>query len=132
MVTVPKMSTLKSRGFTLIEVLVVMAIAALLLTLALPRYFAQIESAKEVVLRDNLRLTRQVIVQFYGDHGRYPDSLAELVDKRYLSTLPVDPITGSNETWRLEPVPEGNKGLIYDLRSGAPGQARDGSSFVQW
>lgn len=119
-------------GFTLVEVLVVMALAALLLTLALPRYFAQLESARETVLRENLRLTRQVIGQFYGDQGRYPESLLELVEKHYLTALPMDPITGSAESWQVEPVPEGFKGQVYDLRSGAPGPGRDGTAYNQW
>jgi general secretion pathway protein G len=120
------------RGFTLIEVLVVMAISAVLLTLAVPRYFSQVEAAKEAVLRDNLRLTRSVIGHFYGDNGRYPESLVELVEKRYLRALPVDPITGTSDTWVIEPVPEGLKGQVYDVRSGATGNARDGTAFTQW
>lgn len=120
------------QGFTLIEVLVVIAIATLLLTLAAPRYFGQVDAAKEAVLRDNLRLTRTVIGHFYGDIGRYPDSLTELVEKHYLTALPVDPITESTETWQIEPVPEGFKGQVFNLRSGAPGNARDGSPYAQW
>lgn len=122
----------RKRGFTLIEVMAVIAIAALLLMLAAPRYFGQVDTAKEAVLRDNLRLTRAVIGQFYGDIGRYPDSLAELVDKRYLTALPMDPVTESAETWQIEPVPEGFKGQVYNLRSGAPGSARDGTPYAQW
>lgn len=122
----------RRKGFTLIEVMVVIAIAALLLTLAAPRYFGQVDAAKEAVLRDNLRLTRSVIGHFYGDIGRYPESLAELVEKRYLTSLPMDPITQSTETWQIEPVPEGFKGQVYNLRSGAPGNARDGTPFAQW
>lgn len=120
------------RGFTLIEVMAVIAIAALLLLLAAPRYFGQVDAAKEAVLRDNLRLTRAVIGQFYGDIGRYPDSLAELVEKHYLTALPLDPVTESAETWLIEPVPEGFKGQVYNLRSGAPGNARDGTPYAQW
>lgn len=120
------------RGFTLIEVLAVIAIVALLITLALPRFYGQVDAAQEAVLRDNLRLTRQVIGQFYGDTGRYPDSLAELVEKRYLTALPMDPITQSNETWQIEPVPDGFKGHVFDLRSGATGTARDGTPYAQW
>ena len=119
-------------GFTLIEVMAVIAIAAVLLMLAAPRYFGQVDAAKETVLRDNLRLTRAVIGQFYGDIGRYPDSLAELVDKRYLTSLPMDPITESTETWQFESVPEGFKGQVYNLRSGATGNARDGTPYAQW
>ena len=78
-------------GFTLIELIVVMAIVALLATLALPRYFHSVDHSKETVLRENLRIVRETIDKFYGDTGRYPDSLEELVERKYLRTLPVDP-----------------------------------------
>jgi general secretion pathway protein G len=120
------------RGFTLIELLVVLAIVATLLTLALPRYYGKVEVAKETVLRENLRTTRDVIGKFYGDTGRYPESLQELVDKRYLGSLPWDPIVESAEAWTLVPAPEGYKGAVYDIRSTAPGRAIDGSSYAQW
>jgi general secretion pathway protein G len=117
-------------GFTLIELLVVLAIIAVMLTLAVPRYFGQIETAKEAVLRDNLKTTRDVIDKFYGDAGRYPDSLEELVEKRYLRAAPVDPITGLSSSWVLVPPPDGYKGTVYDLKSGAPGATKDGKQFA--
>ena len=119
-------------GFTLIELLVVLAIIAVLLTLAVPRYYGQIETAKEAVLRDNLRTTREVIDKFYADTGRYPETLDELVDKRYLQARPVDPITESAETWVLVPPPAGYAGSVQGLRSGAKGVARDGRAFAEW
>jgi general secretion pathway protein G len=120
------------RGFTLIEMLVVMAIVALLLTIAAPRYFGQVDGAKEAVLRQNLRLTREVIGHFYADHGRYPDSLGELVERRYLQQLPIDPITDSATTWEIEDVPPPTKGHVYNLRSGAMGSGRNGTPYAQW
>ena len=54
------------------------------------------------------------------------------MEKRYLTNLPMDPITQSTESWQIEPVPEGSKGQVYNLRSGAPGNARDGTPYVQW
>lgn len=119
-------------GFTLIELLVVLAIIAVLLTLAVPRYYGQIETAKEAVLRDNLRTTREVIDKFYADTGRYPETLDELVDKRYLQALPVDPITESAATWVLVPPPAGYAGAVQSLKSGAKGVARDGRAFAEW
>lgn len=117
------------RGFTLIELLVVMAIVALLLTLSIPRYFNSIDSGKETVLRDNLRITRETIDKFYGDTGRYPKSLDELVEKKYLRALPVDPITDSTGTWVIVPPDDADKGNVYDIKSGAPGKSRDGLPY---
>jgi general secretion pathway protein G len=126
------MRTRCRRGFTLIELLVVLAIVATLLTLAVPRYFGKVEATKETVLRENLRTTRDVIGKFYGDTGRYPDSLDELVEKKYLGSLPFDPLTDSAATWTLVPVPEGYKGAVYDLHSAATGRAADGTPYAEW
>ena len=120
------------RGFTLIELLVVLAIVATLLTLVAPRYISQIEASKETVLRHNLRSTRQVIDKFYGDLGRYPETLEELVEKRYLQALPIDPVTDSNATWQIVAVPTGYKGSVYSIKSGATGNARDGNPYAEW
>jgi general secretion pathway protein G len=128
------LSQLKNRvkGFTLIELLVVLAIVATLLTLVAPRYFSQLETSKEVVLKDNLRSTREVIDKFYGDIGRYPDSLDELVEKKYLRSLPFDPVTDSTTTWQIINVPAGYKGNVFDLKSGAVGTSRQGQTYAQW
>lgn len=119
-------------GFTLIELLVVLAIVAVLLTLALPRYFGKIESAKETVLQENLRTTRDVIGQFYGDTGRFPETLDELVEKKYLARVPFDPVTESHATWALVPVPDGYTGSVYDIRSGATGVGINGKPYAEW
>ncbi|MGO4465562.1 type II secretion system protein, partial [Pseudoduganella sp. RAF53_2] len=79
----------RKKGFTLIELLVVLGIIALLLTLAVPRYFPSVDKAKETILGDNLRNMRAVIDQYYGDTGRYPDSLEQLVEKKYLRSVPL-------------------------------------------
>lgn len=121
-----------ARGFTLIELLVVLAIVAVLLTLAVPRYFNQIDSAKEAVLRENLQVTRIAIDKFYGDVGRYPDSLDELVQRRYLRAPPFDPLADAADAWQLLPPPAGFNGRIYDLKSGAPGEGRDGRPYADW
>ena len=138
---VSRMSTALSRnqarrnnsgGFTLIELLVVLAIVASLLTLAVPRYLNQLEASKDAVLRDNLNTTRQVIDKFYGDVGRYPESLAELVEKNYLRALPMDPITESSSTWQIVGVPSGYKGTVYDIKSGAAGRSKLGQAYGDW
>jgi general secretion pathway protein G len=117
------------RGFTLIELLVVMAVVALLLTIALPRYFQSIDVSKETVLVENLRVARDAIDKFYSDTGRYPESLEELVEKKYLRSVPYDPILESAERWVIAAPPSDLKGSVYDLRSGAPGAARNGKPF---
>lgn len=120
------------RGFTLIELLVVLSIIALLLTLAVPRYFHSIDTAKEAVLSENLHIARETIDKFYGDKGRYPDSLDELVSEKYLRSLPHDPITGSDSTWTIiAPDTPSAKGNVYDLKSGAPGTTREGKPFAE-
>lgn len=119
-------------GFTLIELLVVLAIVSTLLLLVAPRYLHKVEASKEAVLRDNLRTVRDVIDKFYGDNGRYPETLEELVEKKYLRSLPVDPITESASSWELVPVPDGYEGAVYDIRSGARGAAQDGKKYAEW
>jgi general secretion pathway protein G len=119
-------------GFTLIELLVVLAIVALLLTLAVPRFFPSIDRAKETILADNLRNTRTVIEQYYSDTGRYPDSLDQLVEKKYLRQLPLDPISESSTSWIVVPPEEGAKGGVAGVKSGAPGNDRSGKPYLDW
>jgi general secretion pathway protein G len=120
------------RGFTLIELLAVLAILAVLVTLATPAVHGHVAAAREAALRDTLRVTRLVIAQFYGDTGRYPESVDDLVAQRYLSGIPFDPILESSSAWVVQAPPVGFKGRLYDLRSAAPGTARDGSRFADW
>jgi prepilin-type N-terminal cleavage/methylation domain-containing protein len=119
-------------GFTLIELLVVMTIVALLLALAVPRYFGGLEKSKEVALRQTLSVTRDALDKYFGDNGRFPDTLDTLVNKRYLRSLPVDPITGSSTSWTMVPPEDPAKGSIRDIRSGAEGTGRDGKPFREW
>lgn len=120
------------RGFTLVELMVVMAIIALLLSLALPRYFKHLETSRETILKQDLAVMRDVIDKYHGDRGHYPDSLEELVNARYLRAVPVDPITGRPDTWQIVAPPSDETGAVYDVRSGAPGTARDGSAYADW
>lgn len=119
-------------GFTLIELLVVLAIVALLLTLAVPRFFQRIDTAKETILAENLRATRETIDKYFSDTGHYPDSLDELVKKHYLRALPVDPITERDDSWTLDAPEDASKGKIYDLHSGASGTGKNGKPYAQW
>jgi general secretion pathway protein G len=119
-------------GFTLIELMVVLAIIALLLSIAAPRYFGRVSLAEETVLRENLLVMRDAIDKHYADTGRYPDSLEELVAKRYLRALPADPLTRSDSTWIAIEPPDPQKGRVYDVRSGAHGAGSDGRPYEQW
>ncbi len=118
------------RGFTLIELLVVMVIVALLLTIALPRYFGAVDKSKDVVLQENLQVLRITLDKFYADKGRYPEALAELVEQRYLRGVPVDPVTDSSQTWILLPPQDADIQGIADVKSGATGQTRDGRPYA--
>lgn len=123
----------KRCGFTLIELLVVMAVIATLLTIALPRYFQHLDRAREVTLKESLAVMREAIDKFQGDNGRYPENLEELVSKRYLRKLPVDPLTEAADTWVLVPPPdEPGSRRVWDVKSGAEGQGLDGSDYATW
>lgn len=120
------------QGFTLIELLVVMAIIATLLTVAAPRYIGHVDRAKEAVLRENLVTLRDVLDKHYADNGKYPSSLEELVTKGYIRKIPTDPMTDSAQTWTFIPPADPEKGAIFDVHSGAPGRARDGTYYRDW
>lgn len=122
------------RGFTLIELIVVMAIVALLTSIVAPRYFASLQRAKETALRSSLATLRDAIDQFAADKGRYPDSLEELAAARYIRAVPEDPVAGGREAWvLLPPPPEAQaRGQLYDVRSGAAGRASDGQLYADW
>lgn len=115
-------------GFTLVELLVVMAVVALLLSMVTPRYFASVDRAREAVLKETLATVREAIDKYHADTGAYPASLDELVRRRYLRRTPVDPVTESVATWIVVPAPGGAGGL-FDMRSGAAGSAADGTAF---
>jgi general secretion pathway protein G len=122
-----------ARGFTLIELIVVMAIIALLVSIAAPRYFTHIDRSKEAVLRQDLQVFREAIDKYYGDKGQYPSSLEDLVSSRYIRNLPVDPITEKSDSWVVVPPPDREaKGDVYDVKSGAPGQSKDGTEYSTW
>lgn len=112
-------------GFTMIELVVVMAVLGLLLSLAMPRYMASLDRGREQVLQNNLAQMREAIDRFYGDNARYPEQLEELVAKRYLRAVPINPFTEGPD-WTVVAPPSGAKGAVFDVRdptlqTGAPG-----------
>jgi len=122
----------RNNGFTLIEILVVLVILAMLLSVAAPRYFGSVDKSKETVLKQNLFQIRDALDKYYSDVGKYPDTLDDLVAKRYLRSAPVDPVTGSATTWVIVPPDDRKKGGVYDVKSGADGNGRDGTAFHDW
>ena len=115
--------TRRSRGFTLIEIVVVMAIIGLLLTLAVPRYMHSIERGKEQVRQQNIAVMRNAIDQYYGDNGQYPETLDELVAKHYLRSVPLDPVNGDDK-WAAVASPDESKPGVYDV---APASSPQGT-----
>lgn len=120
------------RGFTLIELMVVLTVIALLVALASPRYVESVDRAKEAALRENLQQMRIAIDKFYADRARYPASLEELVEQRYLRRVPLDPVTERADAWvKVNPADGGAVG-VANVRSGAPGRALDGTAYASW
>ncbi len=120
------------RGFTLIELLVALTIVALLLSIVVPRYFGGVNRAEEAVLQENLYLIRDALDKHHADTGRYPESLDQLVTRKYLRGVPADPITRSSQTWIIIAPLDPQEGAVYDVKSGAPGTGRNGKAYEAW
>ncbi|MEO6212166.1 MAG: prepilin-type N-terminal cleavage/methylation domain-containing protein [Vicinamibacterales bacterium] len=130
-------SSARERGFTLIELLVVIALISILAAMAVVQYRNSIQRTQEATLKTNLFRMRDAIDQYYADKGKYPSSLDALVSDGYLRKVPEDPLTKMTDSWQTvaaEPDPANPSAEpgIYDVKSGAQGQALDGSSFVDW
>ena len=122
-----------TRGFTVVELLVVLAAIGLLLAVAAPRYVQHLDRAREVALRQDLFQMREAIDKFYGDQQRYPATLGELVTRRYLRQVPEDPLTGSVDSWVTQATPaSATPAGVVDVHSGAVGVAQDGSAYASW
>ncbi len=131
------MKKINGSGFTLIEMVIVVAIVGILAAIAVPQYQHSVRKAKEAVLREDLYQFEAIIDQYYADKGKYPQSLQSLVEEGYLRRIPKDPFTESKETWRVEyakqdPLNPGGSPGIYDVKSGASGTGTNGVPYSQW
>ena len=126
-----------ARGFTLIELIVVMSLIILLATIGLMAHQSSLKRGREAVLREDLYRMRDAIDQFYADKNKYPADLNELVSGNYMRRVPVDPTTGSAETWQVVPAepdpnnPSAEPG-IYNVMSGSEAIALDGTKYSDW
>lgn len=130
------LSRLNRRGFTLIELMIVMSIVGILASIAAPNFRWGLIKAKETVLREQLYTLNSTIDQFFADQGKYPESLQELVDKTYLPRLPKDPFTGQPDWVTLGPLPSADgaeiKGSVYRVKSNSPLRGTDGKPYNEW
>lgn len=137
-------------GFTLIELMIVMAIIGILASIAVPNYQWALIRAREAVLSENLYGIRSAIDQYYADQGKYPDALTDLAARSYLRSIPIDPFTKRNDTWVVTappaempsessslsspsggsaPLPQGN---VYDVHSGSALVGSNGIPYKEW
>jgi general secretion pathway protein G len=125
------------RGFTLVELLIVLSLVSILAAMGVVQYRNSVQLGREAVLRRDLFAMRDAIDQYYADKNKYPASLDALVSDGYLRKIPEDPITRTADTWQTVPAepdpanPSDAPG-IYDVKSGAQGQGLDGSNYADW
>ena len=125
----------QENGYTLLELLIVVAIISVLATLAIPSFQASAVKAREVALKHNLFTMRTVLDQYYADTQSYPESLEKLVETGYLRQIPIDPFTKSADTWQLifdDNTEEDIQSGIFDIHSGSDLVATNGTPYNQW
>ena len=128
-------SKLRTAGFTLLELMIVISIIIILASITLPQYQKTIMHTRETVLKDDLRKMRSLLDQFAADKGRLPQSLDEIVSEGYMREIPIDPFTG-NKDWALttgeDPnSSEGSQG-VTDVHSASSDTSTDGTPYSEW
>jgi general secretion pathway protein G len=126
-----------ARGFTLVELLIVLTLITILATMGMTQYRSSVTYAREATLKEDLFRMRDAIDQFYADKNKYPSTIEELVSDGYLRKIPEDPFTKSNSTWVPVPAePDPNnpsaEAGVYDVKSGSDGTALDGTKYSDW
>jgi len=126
-----------NRGFTLIELMIVMAIIVILASIGTVLYTNSLTRSKEAVLKTDLVRMRDAIDQYYADKNKYPPSLDVLVSEKYMRAIPVDPFTNAADTWQTtlaEPDPNNPSADvgIFDVKSGAQQTSMDGTPYAEW
>jgi len=125
----------KAAGYTLLELMIVVAIASILVTLAVPSFHQSAVKAREATLKNNLATIRTVLDQHYADQGMYPQSLEALVEAGYLRHIPVDPFTKTADTWHLvfeEDTGDNEAGGVFDIHSGSEEVSINGTAYSEW
>lgn len=121
-----------SGAFTLIELLIVLLLISLLASVVMPTVVGSIHDAKESALKENLRVMRDAIDEYYADNNHYPGSLHELVNNRYLRKIPVDPITESDEDWALEYYSDGETRGVINVHSSSDEMSSQQMPYNEW
>jgi type II secretion system protein G len=119
----------RSAGFTLLEMVVVLAIVGVLAAVVAPSVMSALTRAREAALQQDLKVMRKLIDDYYGDKGAYPPSLQALVDKGYMRAIPPDPVNGGKAQWKAVLAKEGG---VSDVRSLAPGRGSNGAAYAEW